>query len=191
MPGMERILWYFNFGATVVLVWRFVHCELFRIYRFLFLYWLIQIPEHVIMFAVPLRTDLYAYLYYSFQTIDLILAVCVVQELYKMALAGLPALAAFGRKSVVFLMVCAAFFGAPGVVLDSRVLPGQYWNVHRFLTVERTMDFMILMFLLLIGGFLLWFPVRVRRNITVYMTGFVAFYLFRTAGLLLTNLLPN
>src|SRR6185295_3076613 len=56
--------------------------------------------------------------------------------------------------------------------------------------MERTIDSTILMVLLFISGFLLWFPVRVRRNIVVYMTGFVLFYFFRSAGLLVTNLLP-
>ena len=191
MAGIERLLWYLNFGATLVLVFRFVHCNLFRVYPFLFGYWLVQAAADVIMFQVPLRSDLYAYLYYSFQVVNLILAVCVVQELYRMALAGHPGLAAFGRKSVLLIMGFTALFAAAGVVLDSTVLPDHYWNVHRFLTMERTMDFMILMFLLLIGAFLLWFPVRVRRNIAVYMKGFVLFYFARSGGLLLTNLLPH
>ena len=191
MAEMERVLWYLNFGATLILVFRFIQCKLFGIYRFLFLYWLVQAVTDIVMFPVPLRSDLYAYLYLSFQTINLILAVCVVQELYEMALAGHPALAAFGRKSVLLVMGLAALFGAAGVVLDSTVLPGQYWRVHRFFTMERTMDFMILMFLLLISGFLLWFPVRVRRNITVYLTGFVLFYFSRSGGLLLANRLPH
>ena len=51
------------------------------------------------------------------------------------------------------------------------------------------MDFTILMFLLLITAFMMWFPIKVRRNIMLYIGGFVVFYLSRTFGLLMINLL--
>ena len=52
------------------------------------------------------------------------------------------------------------------------------------------MDFTILIFLLFITAFMMWFPVKVRRNIMLYVGGFVVFYLSRTFGLLTINLLP-
>jgi len=50
---------------------------------------------------------------------------------------------------------------------------------------------MVLAFLLLISGFLLWFPVTVKRNVVVYITGFVLFYSSRSIGLLVNNVLPR
>jgi hypothetical protein len=61
--------------------------------------------------------------------------------------------------------------------------------LHRFLTVERSLDFAILIFLLLITGLVIWFPLKVRRNIVLYISGFMVFYLSRTCGTLLANLL--
>ena len=53
------------------------------------------------------------------------------------------------------------------------------------------MNFVILIFLLLISILLLWFPIKVRRNIVVYISGFVLFAASRSFGLLLSNLLPQ
>ena len=42
MFGVERALFYLNFIAELVLLCRLIHCGLYRIYRSLFLYWLVQ-----------------------------------------------------------------------------------------------------------------------------------------------------
>jgi hypothetical protein len=52
------------------------------------------------------------------------------------------------------------------------------------------MDFVILLFLLLITILLLWFPIKLRRNIVVYIGGFGLFAAARSGGLLLANRLP-
>jgi hypothetical protein len=191
MAGLERILWYLNFIATLAVLVRLVQSKLWRSYPSLFLFWLVQAAEFPVMYRIPLKSVLYARYYYGAQTISLILAIFVVLELYREALARHPALAGFGRRSVVLFVGAAALMAALGVVLDITVLPGQSPSDHRFLTLERTVDLMILAFLLLISGFLLWFPVRVKRNVAVYITGFVLFYCSRSVGILLVNLLPS
>jgi hypothetical protein len=124
------------------------------------------------------------------ETANVVLSILVVLELYKLTLASHAALAVLGRKTMAYTMGLAALAATGGVMLDSTVLPGKSRFMHRFVTAERTMDFAILIFLLLISGFLIWFPVKVRRNIVLYIVGFVVFYLSRTFGLLMINLLP-
>jgi hypothetical protein len=53
------------------------------------------------------------------------------------------------------------------------------------------MNFLILLFLLIVSVLLVWFPIRVRRNIVVYISGFLLFSASRSGGLLLSNLLPQ
>jgi len=189
MAGLERILWYLNFIATLAVLVRLVQSKLWRSYPCLFLFWLAQAAEVPVMYRIPLKSVLYGRYYYGAQTISLILAIFVVLELYREALARHPALAGFGRRSVVLIIGVAALMAGLGVVLDHTILPGQSPSDHRFLMLERTVDLMILAFLLIISGFLLWFPVRVKRNVVVYITGFVVFYCSRSVGILLVNLL--
>ena len=191
MSPVERVLWYLNFLAELVLLGQLLRCKLAATYRALFLYWLVQALMILVMLPVPLMTDLYTRMYWGSQTINIVMAVFVVQDLYRIALSERPALASFGRSSVLIVMAVAAAAASPGIFLDSKILPGQLWDIHRFATFERSMNFVILMFLLVISGFLLWFPIKVRRNIVVYISGFVLFSASRSLGLLLANLLPQ
>jgi hypothetical protein len=191
MFGAERILFYLNFIAELVLLWRLVHYRLYQSYRSLFLYWLVQALTTLVILPVPMRTYLYLYMYWAAQSIYLLMAVFVVQDLYRMALQEHPSVAAFGRQSVMAAMVLAAVVALSGIKLDSTILPGHYPAIQRFLTFERTLDFVLLIFLLLISGFLLWFPIKVRRNIIVYISGFVLYHASRSFGVLLINLRPQ
>jgi hypothetical protein len=190
MFGVERVLWYLNLLATFAVLGRLLQCELGRVCRALFLYWLVQAASSLAMLPFPVTSNRYAEVYYGFQILSLLLAIGVVLELYRGALALYPAMAEFGRKSIAAFMSIAAVGALIGVALDSTILPGQPVINHRFLTFERTIDLAILLFLLLMSGFLLWFPVKTKRNIVVYITGFVLFYSSRSLGLLLVNLLP-
>ena len=124
------------------------------------------------------------------ESANVALSVLVVLELYQLALAGQPALAGFGRKTVAYALALAGLIAVGGVTLDATVPPGQPRFRHYFFTAERTMDFTILIFLLFITAFMLWFPVKIRRNIALYMGGFAVFYFSRTFGLLMINILP-
>ena len=49
------------------------------------------------------------------------------------------------------------------------------------------MDAWLLIVLLILSGFMAWFPVRVKRNAALCMAGFVVYFLSRVIGLLLIN----
>ncbi len=191
MSGTERILFYLNFFAELLLLWRFVHCQLHRTYRSLFWYWVVQAFAAVVLMSVPMLTHRYMYTYYGTQTIVLFMAVFVVQDLYRIALLEYPAVVSLERRIMIGAMAVSAIVALAGIPLDFTILPGHYPAIQRFFTFERIMNFVILMLLLLISGFLLWFPIKVRRNIVVYIFGFVLFHAFRSFGVLLTNLEPQ
>lgn len=190
MSAAERILAYLNFFAEIALLWRLLHCELNRTYRSLFLYWLVQALANVAILVVPMFTYLYLYVYWGAQTINIFMAVFVVQDLYRIALREHPAVASFGRRSMLAAMAVAGLLAWSGMSLDQAIPAGQFTAIHRFATFERSMNFVILIYLLVISGLLLWFPIKVRKNIAVYILGFLLFSASRSFGLLLSNLLP-
>jgi hypothetical protein len=191
MSGAERVLAYLNFIAELLLLWRLFHFRLHRIYQSLFYYWLVQALANVAILAIPMATYSYLYVYWGAQTINIFLAVFVVRDLYRIALSEHPAVASFGRSSMLAALTLAALLALSGVRLDTIIMPGQYAAIHRFATFERSMNFVVLVYLLVISSLLLWFPIRVRKNILVYMLGFVLFSASRSFGLLLANLLPE
>ena len=190
MQGFTQGMVYLNLAAVLVLLVRLFALGLFRIYRSLFFYLLTYTLQFFATAVFPITSAAYSYSYMVGESANVALSMLVVLELYRLALAGQPALAGFGRKTVAYAMALAAVVAAGGVMLDTIVPPGQSRFTHHFFTAERTLDFAILIFLLLISAFLIWFPVKVRRNIVLYMAGFAVFYLSRTFGLLMINLLP-
>jgi hypothetical protein len=190
MSGVERALFYLNFIAQLVLLYRLLQSGLYRIYLSLFLYWLLQTLPSVALMAIPIHSHRYVYVYWGAQTINVLMAVYVVQDVYRIALIEHPAVASFASRTVLAAMAVAALVALSGITLDSTILAGQSPAIHRFATFERSMNFIILLLLLIVSALLLWFPIKVRRNIVVYISGFVLFSASRSCGLLLANLLP-
>ncbi|MDP8989078.1 MAG: hypothetical protein M3N41_03230 [Acidobacteriota bacterium] len=191
MFGVERTLFYLNFIAELALLCRLLQCKLHRIYKSLFLYWLVQAAGGLALLFAGRGTWLYLYMYWAAQAVNIFMSLYVVQDLFHISLAEHPAIASFGRRTVLVAMALAAMVALAGVTLDATIQRGQYAAIQRFSTFERSMNFVILIFLLLISVMLLWFPIKMRRNIVVYISGFLLFAAARSFGLLLANLLPQ
>jgi hypothetical protein len=184
-------IWYLNLAATLALLLSLASNGLFRNYPCLFAYLLADATQTVILMVVGTHRNLYAYLYLAGQSLKLLLSVFVILELYRLALEGRPALARFGRDTVAYWLAAAAAMAAFGLALDRRVPPGQSPVLHHFNSFERTMDAWLLIFLVMIGGFMVWFPVRLRRNGGLYMSGFVVYFVSRAVCLFLINTNPT
>jgi len=191
MFGVERALFYLNFIAELALLYRLIQCKLHRIYKSLFLYWLVQTIGGLVLLFAGRGTWLYLYIYWGAQTVNIFMSLYVVQDLFHIALAEHAAIATFGRRVVLVAIGLAAVVALAGVTLDATIQRGQYAAIQRFWTFERSMNFVILIFLLLISILLLWFPIKVRRNIVVYIFGFLLFAAAHSLGLLIANLLPQ
>ena len=190
MDPIGQWLWYANLAALAGLLARIAVTGLYRIYPFLFVYFLVEIGGSLALTQIPLRSNSYAITYMALRTVVHILAILAVLEMYRVALAKHPGLAGFGRASVLTITLVTVIVAAVGTLLDKDILSGQPAIVHRFYTLERTMDFIIFIFLLLIAVLITWFPVELPRNIAISIGGFSVYYFARAAGLLAANLLP-
>jgi hypothetical protein len=184
-------VWYLNLAATVALALNLARTGLHRVYRFLFVYLAMDAAQTVDL--MPLRTHrkAYAWNYVFTQPVKVLLAIFVILELYRVALAQRPALARFGRDTVGCVLAAAAAGAFSLLMLDSSIPRGQDKVLHRLYSFERTMDIWMLIFLIAISAFMAWFPVRMTRNGALYIAGFVVYFLARASGLLLVNLAPH
>jgi hypothetical protein len=182
---------YLDLVCTWILVITLLRNGLFRVYRFLFAYLLVDGCHDLSAVVLPNGTQTYFLVYLFAQAVKIVLAVFVVLELYQIALAEHPALARFGRDMVSYILGIAAIIAALGITFDASVPAKQSLILHRFNSFERTMDLWMLLFLLIIACFMAWFPIRLTRNSVLYIAGFVLYFSTRATGLLLTNLAPR
>jgi hypothetical protein len=184
-------IWYLNFAGTLALISSLARSGLYRIYPCLFVYLATDAAQTTILLFLRLRSNAYGWTYVFGQTVKIVLAVFVILELYRVVLAQRPALARFGRDAVGYILGAAAVAALSLLILDSSIPPGQSKILHFFFSFERTMNIWMLIFLVVIGVFMTWFPVRMTRNGALYVAGFAIYFLSRAVGLLLINLAPD
>jgi hypothetical protein len=177
----EKGIWYFTIGLTAAVLFKLWFTGLVKIYRLLFLYLATDCISSVAGLFIPFRSAAYGYYYFSAQTVKIVIAAFMLMEIYALALEGHPALAQFGRNTVGYILAAAGAFPLIGLLLDHSAAAGTHPYIRTFFSFEQTIDGMMAMFLILISLFMTWFPVRMRRNVIVYIGGFIAWTLSRAA----------
>jgi hypothetical protein len=189
-PDFEQALWYLDVAATAgVSVALWVN-GLSRVYRRLFLYLNVDLITSVLGILFQSHRNVYALIYFASQTLKFVVAVFVVLEVYRLALADHPALAAFGQRVWLGSLAVAGVISVSGIMMEYNAQPARYPILSGFRSFERTMNTWLAVFLLLIACFIAWFPVRMKRNVALYIGGFVAWFLARSSMLLILNRVP-
>jgi hypothetical protein len=167
-------LLYISIVGTLLLVTLLARRGLYRVYRWFFIYQVFNAVESCVA-LVPVPRRYMIGRYGVSQTIMTALAALVVLEIYRLSLQERRALARFGRNMVGYALgisfsaslIRLFFYG--GVPADQVVL-------HYTLAVEGVVDSTILIFLCLMGAFLAWFPVQMKKSLVAYFLGFVFYF---------------
>jgi|SRR5579883_5964 hypothetical protein len=182
---------YLDLAIESALIANLFRNGLYRVYRFFFAYLAADAIETTPALIFQSNGRVYGEIYFAGQIAKVVLGFFVVLEIYQHALAKHPALAKFGRSMAGYALVCAALISALAISVDRAIPAGRSQVVHRFNTFERSMDLWMLVLLAMIGLFIMWFPVRLKRNGVLYICGFLIYFLSRSAGLLFRNLAPQ
>lgn len=184
-------LFYASLLALAVLLLRLALNGLHKAYHFLFSYFATVLVGGLVLIQIPYFSNAYLSAYMTADLLEDVLALLVVLEMYRIALAGHPGLAEFGRAGILTATVLAIFVAGIMSLLDRNLPRGQSANVHRFVTLQRSSDLMVVVFLILIGLFITWFPVEMSRNTALGIAGFSILFFVRAGLLLVTNVLPH
>lgn len=188
MDRISQWLWDANLAAAVVLLWRFTVLRVYRSNPLLFAFFAAMGVGGILLMQISYQSNLYAYLYIGLQLLSAALTLFTILELYRTALARHKGLADFGRTTLWVVTGGVALVALVSATLDSDVPKGQSIVIHRYLKVERTVDFVFILFLLVIAVFITWFPVRMSRNTALSIGGFTGYYVLRAISLLAANL---
>ena len=185
MNPWENGIWYLTIGLTAVLLVKLWAAGLIKIYKLFFCYLASDLLSSLGALTIPLRTKRYADFYFSAQTVKIVLAALLLVEIYSLALQSHTALARFGRSTVGYMLGAAAVIPVLWLLLDNS--EGVHTFRHTFLLFEQTMDGTMAIFLILISIFMAWFPIQLRRNVIVYIGGFIVWSLSRSAAIHIVN----
>jgi hypothetical protein len=187
----EQAVWYLNIAASLFLVFRLYSYRLIWLYPALFSYFLVDAIEQGTQLVFGHTPRLYAEIYFVGQGFKLAIAILVVLELYKLALAKQPALSRFGTRTLGYVFAVAIVVGILNFFISTGTSTDRNKYPTEFLRLESTVNLVTLVVLLMITAFLLWFPVRSTRNVALCLAGFVLYSFERWVGLMITSYRPQ
>ncbi len=179
MDTLYRTLWFLSLGLTAGLIVSLVTRGLAGRYRWFLVFLCFQLAQSLLMMSLSVTSTGYAWGYFTTQPVTWLLNILVILELYSRALGDRPGIASFSRWAMVAALGVAVGLSALTLSADLSRALGPPALVY-FRVVERGILSSLIVFLLLITGFLSWFPLGVKRNIALH-AGIFSVYFLATA----------
>jgi hypothetical protein len=184
LPIEQQVLLLLEIAVLITLCWRLWRDQLQRIYPYFTVYLVLELIQTLIPVLVPLQTRAYRDLFVISQSLIVAFYALVVLELYSIILRDLAGIARVARRYVRITLILAVVIAVLPLPLERNTAT----MTGYLFAYERTVMLSLVVFLLLIVGFLLYYPVPLGRNVIVYMAGYAAFFLTATTVTLIQNL---
>jgi hypothetical protein len=173
LPIDQQVLLILQLGVLLALCVRIWVSGLHKIYVNFFRYLILEVLQALIPLLVPVESRLYRDLFVTSEVFIVTFEALVVLELYSVILRDLAGIAKIARR---YIKITLAF-----AILVS-LLPLSFEKTPNTLTgylfiFERPILSSLVVFVLLICGFLAYYPVPLGRNVIVYLAGYAVFFL--------------
>ena len=190
MEAYVNVLRSLIFGTCLLLLTRMIVSGIFRIYPWFCAYILAETLRILAASQVSIYSNAYTTQWKIASTAKAILLVFVVLEMYRVALAGRPALARYAQRVAKYVILAGALFSGLMLWLLGSGGSLQKSPVYHYFAFLRTMDCWMLVMVAAILWYVLWFPVRLSRNALLYIIGFGVFFLSETVHFVMLEQLP-
>lgn len=154
-----------------------------KIYVFFFSYLVLELLQSLLPIFVPVHAMLYRDAYVASQSLIVCCSALVVLELYSIILSHLQGLASVTRRFIQVTLAAAIILSLIPLWLEKA--PD---TMTGFLFIfERPILSSLLVFVLLLTGFLVYYPVPIGRNVVVYLIGYAAYFIGEAASIFFLN----
>lgn len=184
LPLEQQVLDVAQIAALLGLCAKLCWNGLSRVYIFFFIYLVLDLLQALIPVFVPLTGRLYVNLYVGTQPLILCSYLLVVLELYSATLHNLKGLDRIARRYIRITLAVAIVVSLLPLFLEK---PPNKLTAYLFI-FERPILSSLLIFVLLITGFLVYYPVPIGRNVRVYLIGYAAYFVVTATSIFLSNL---
>jgi hypothetical protein len=182
-PAWQVALQTCNLLAFVLLLVRIVSIRLTGSYPALVVWTCANIAMSALALAMPMSKVFYYWFYIVAASAALILYLLAVLELYSKVLTHLAGFASAVRLAIPAIVTISVLISAS--LLPFEGTPVRY--IDWFYRIDHVVIVSLIVFVLIITGFLAWFPIRVPRNSVVYSVGYAAYLVPAGAVLFLAN----
>ncbi|MFL6352069.1 MAG: hypothetical protein ACJ74Z_09490 [Bryobacteraceae bacterium] len=192
-----RVGQYLNMALGLTLIVRLLCLRLQHVYRVFCLFLVCEFVASLLSFIKSVADEAlpdYRIMWMLGRAVIWIFTLWTVYALLDAVLANLPGVLRFSRKLLNSAFVVAVIFGLLTARPQYSVadLSGQTDPIQRIVDVAIVMDRVVctiaLFALVAILSFLLWFPVKLSKNLIVFTTGFLVYFAAKGALLLTYNL---
>jgi hypothetical protein len=184
LPIEQQALLFFELAAVLALCVRLWSAGLYRIYSYFFGYLLLEFLQALIPLLVPLDSRLYRDLFVVSQGLIVGFYALVVLELYSKTLGDLVGIATLARRYIRITLVLAIIIA----LLPFRLEKSAATMTGYLFAFERAVMSSLVVFILLLSGFLVYYPVPLGRNVIVYLIGYAVFFLTTATVAFINNL---
>src|SRR5581483_5260494 len=183
-PFEQKVLVILQLAALATLCVKLRQNGLYRIYNFFYIYLLLEVTQGVALsFVVPFNSLLYRDVYVVSEIVVLCSYVFVVLELYSIILRDLEGIASIAKRYIKITMAFA--IGLSLLPLKIEKTPTALTD-YLFL-FERPLMSSLFVFILLLAAFLVYYPIPIGRNVTIYLIGYAVFFMGQTVSILFFN----
>ena len=184
LPLDQLVLIIAQAALLITLIARLWSADLYRIYPFFFSYLLAELLRTVVLSFIPFKGPAYPSFWVSTELIVDCFYALIVVELYRVVLRDLHGIATTSRRYITGTVVAATL--ASLVLLRLEETPKNL--VSATLVVDRAIVFSLVIFILLVSGFLVYYPVRLSRNVVFYSIGYAVYFLTKATALFVRTL---
>jgi len=171
---------------------------LYRRYRIFFAYFVFRVPYTATPLILTrtsglgLSSNFYFYYFIYSEPLIILLYILVVVELYTLVLEryrGVDTLGRWAMYLAVSISAAVSILTLLPKIAPTTPEPSRWQYIE--VAAERGVDLALVLFILLILGFLTRYPIPLSRNVVVHTAIYSAFFLSNALGLLLRTLLGH
>jgi len=188
MSPAEKIIWVVNLSFLLLLIFRLASSRLHRRYIWFFVLLCFQAFQSAGMMPLNQAPNIYGWAYVVTQPVIWVLYIMAVLELYSLALQQHRGIASLTRWVLSGAILLAVAISALTIPVDLSGPAGESPVLVYYDVIERGLLFSLVIFLILITGFLLWTPLAIRRNIVVHASLCSCYFLASAALLFVRNI---
>src|SRR5271170_2151372 len=184
LPIEQQALALLQIAALLALCTKLWWSGLYKIYVFFFSFLVLELLQALVPVLVPLQSRLYRDLFVASDGLIVAFDALVVLELYSIILGNLRGIASVARHYIKITLALAILIS----LLPLRIEKTPNTLTGYLFIFERPILSSLVVFVLLICGFLVYYPVPLGRNVMVYLTGYALYFLTTATTAFINNL---